>query len=1208
MSNENKEKPTSTNPLRQSFSEARATADKSEVALREEKILEFWKENKIFEKSLEKPSPKGDFVFYDGPPFATGLPHHGHILSTTMKDVIPRYKTMKGYKVERIWGWDCHGLPIENIIEEELGLETKKDIETYGIEKFNQAAQDSVLRYEKEWKEIIPRVGRWVDMDRDYKTMDWTYTESIWWAFKTLFDKGYVYEGHKAMHLCPRCETTLSNFEVNQGYKDVTDISVFVKFELTDPIRTSGSQKEPTSNGAGEPKTFLLAWTTTPWTLPGNAALAIGKDFEYVKIKIGNENFILAKNLLNVIEEEYTVIGEVKTEDLIGKSYTPLFDYYSTQSDLENRENGWKVYAADFVTVEDGTGIVHIAPAFGDDDMTLGKKEKLPFIQHVTTGGVFKDEVKDFIGQSVKPKDEPQSADIEIIKFLAHSNKLFAKKKIVHSYPHCWRCETPLLNYASSSWFIRVTDLVDKLLANNKKTNWIPEHIRDGRFGKWLEGARDWAISRSRFWGAPFPVWQCDSCETQTVIGGIEDLQAHLPQSNNTYTVMRHGGAESNRDGIVSSKIENQTSLTEEGKKEVHASALRLKNNPPDGGIDIIISSPFLRAKQTAEIVAEQLGISSDDIVYDDRIKEIDTGVFNMKNIEEYRSHFSSTREKITKRPEGGENLLDVKKRVMDFLYELNEKEHDKNILIICHEYPVWMMEAGSKGLNKDQTAEIKEGRDDFIRTSEFRELPFAVLPHDQHYELDLHRPYIDNVHLSCSCGGTMNRIDAVFDCWFESGSMPYASLHYPFENKERFHKRFPSDFIAEGLDQTRGWFYNLLVLSTALFDDTAFKNVVVNGLILAEDGRKMSKRLKNYPDLRVVVDKYGADALRLFLMNSPAVRGEEVGLSEKNIQEVLNKVMNRLWNVLSFYEMYADTVSSEKMTVSENILDVWILARLNETIKEIEKGLDNYEFDKASRPIEDFVDDLSTWYIRRSRDRYKGDDEKDKASALMVTQFVLKEFSKAIAPTIPFISEAIFQRVKGPECSESVHLEKWPQTTGSSALGKIFSFLTKNKEDKVLTHMRRVREIVSLGLEARQKAGIKVRQPLQQLVVKGVALSDQYIDLIKDEVNIKEVEFSSTIEEEVQLVTAITPALKKEGDFRELLRGIQDARKKEGLNTNDVIVLTVDVDEKGKELVETNKEELKKSVQAKDIAYGSVSDGYEIPIDDHVYKISIKK
>jgi len=571
------------------------------VSKMEEEILNFWEQKEIFKKSVEKEAPKGDYVFYDGPPFATGTPHYGHIVASTMKDIVPRYWTMKGYRVERTWGWDCHGLPIENIVEKEMGSKSKKDIEKMGVAEFNERCRSKVLVYVGEWEKVIRRLGRWADMNNAYKTMDLNFMESVWWVFKQLWDKGLIYEGYRSMHICPRCETTLSQQEVAEGYKDIKDLSATAKFELAD-----------------EPGTFVLAWTTTPWTLIGNVALAIGKNVDYVVLGIRNqesgirEKIILSKNRLEIIKGEYEIIRKLKGKDLVGKKYKPLFDYYFGNEKLENRQNGWKIYAADFVTTEEGTGVVHIAPAFGEDDMNLGKKEKLPFIQHVNMDGTIKAEVKDLAGLNVKPTDDTQKTDVEIIKYLAQHNLLFAKEKYEHSYPHCWRCETPLINYATSSWFVNVTKIKDKALKLAKKINWSPKHIKEGRFGNWLEGARDWSISRQRFWASVIPIWQCDQC----------------------------------------------------GEKRVFGSAAELEK---------------------------------------------------------------MSGEKIT----------------------------------------------------------------------------------------DLHKHIVDKITFKCEkCDGTMKRVPDVLDTWFDSGSMPYAQMHYPFQNKEKFEKNFPAEFIAEGDDQTRAWFYYLHVIA----------------------------------------------------------------------------------------------------------------------------------------------------------------------------------------------------------------------------------------------------------------------------------------------------------------------------------------------------------------------------------------------------------
>ena len=1149
-------------------------------------ILKFWRDNKIFEKSLAKPAAKGDFIFYDGPPFATGLPHYGHLLASIIKDAVPRYKTMNGWRVPRRWGWDCHGLPIENLIEKELKLKTKKDIEKFGLKKFNQAAKESVFRYAGEWKKIIPRVGRWVDMENDYRTMDANYTESVWWVFKTLYDKNLIYEGYKSMHICPRCETTLANFEVAQGYKDVKDIAMTVKFELED-----------------EPGTYVLAWTTTPWTFPGNVALAINNEIIYCKIKSQKsaEFYILAKERLNILgEEKYEIIEEFKGEKLVGRKYRPLFDYYSKDKNLENYKNGWKIYDADFVSTNEGTGVVHIAPAFGEDDMNLGKKENLPFIQPVGMDGKFRKEVKDFADQPVKSRDNPQATDIEILKWLAKQNKIFSKEKITHSYPHCWRCETPLLNYAASSWFVKVTAIKEELLKNNRKINWIPEHLRGGRFGKWLEGARDWAISRSRFWGAPIPVWRCEKCKDVKVLGSREDLRVLFSSSGNKYFAMRHGEAEHNIRGLANSKIENNHfSLTEKGRKEAARAAETLKGK----NISLIFASDFLRTKETAGIVAAALGLGKEKIIFDERLREVKVGIFDGRPAAEYNDYFSSLKEKFIKIPPEGENLTELKNRVAEFIYEIDLKYRRENILLVSHEYPIWNLFAGAKGATAEEAVKMKEKKPDFLATGEALELEFAPLPHNQNYELDFHRPFIDELKFKCGCGGKMRRISEVFDCWFESGSMPYGQQHYPFEHKEEFEKNFPAEFIAEGVDQTRGWFYNLLVISTALFGKTAFKNVVANGIILAEDGQKMAKRLNNYPDPTEVIEKYGADSLRFYLLSSPAVRGESLNFSEKGVDEVHKKVMMRLWNSYQFYELYAGKNFSSKVNPPlaeklNNILDKWIIARLNQLTAEVSEAMDKYELDRAMRPIGDFVEDLSTWHIRRSRNRFKKNGA-DKKAVIAATSFVLAEFSKIIAPFAPFLAETIYQNLGN---KNSVHLEKWPAFVKTSA-GK------PKIDKKLLSQMAEVRKICSLGLEARQKAGIKVRQPLSELRIKNLKLKTkkEFLNLIKDELNVKKIIFAAKIKNEVELDIKITPKLRDEGNLREFIHAIQDLRKKEGLASQDKINLIIETDEMGEKFIKNFKNEIKKRTNSVEIKFVK-NNGEEIKVDELKFKIEIKK
>ncbi len=1137
---------------------------KSPLVQREEQILRFWNEQGIFKKSLEKEAPKGDFVFYDGPPFATGEPHYGHVVPGTVKDIIPRYKTMRGYRVRRRWGWDCHGLPVENLIEKELGLTSKKDILDYGIEKFNQKAKESVMRYADDWRRIIPRLGRWADMEDDYRTMDATYTESVWWAFAELHKKGLIYEGFKSMQLCPRCETTLSNFEVSQGYKDITDISVYAKFELKD-----------------EPGTFVLAWTTTPWTLPGNAALAINPTIKYVKIEAKGVKYILAESRLSAIKEEYTVIETVDAKNLLGKSYKPVFDYYINDSKLKNKENGWKIYGADFVTTDSGTGVVHIAPAFGADDYELSQKNNIPFIQHVGTNGHFKSEVKDFADQPVKPKggkdekDAHQKTDIEIIKYLAHSGTLFAKEKLIHSYPHCWRCDTPLLNYAASSWFVKVTDLRDKIVKENSKVKWTPPEIGEKRFGDWLSNARDWAISRSRFWGAPIPVWKTEKGEA-VVLGSVEDIKKYSVVQN-TYYTMRHGEAENNVLRIMSALPSDKHSLTQKGKEQAKEAAKWLK----DKKIDLIIASPLLRTKETAEIISKELHLDPKNVEFNEGIREYNSGLWNGKSFDDFQKAFAH-KDRFDTKPEGGETYSELKRRMGDFIYGLEKRHVGKNILIITHDSPLFLLKAVVNGFNKKQAIELRGSKDHFTENAKPASLDFKPLPHNEYYEVEFHRPFIDDIEL-VKDGEKLKRVAEVFDCWFESGSMPFGEAHYPFD-KQAFNpnpgpfskilgrtKGYPADFIAEGLDQTRGWFYSMIVLGTALFGKSPYKRVVVNGLVLAEDGQKMSKSKKNYPDVMLMVNKYGADALRYFLMSSVVVRAQDVSFNEKLVDEVVKKHIGRLNNVVSFYEMYAK--EDDAKVESKHPLDKWIMTRLNELGSEVTKNLEKYEIDKAARPFADFIDDLSTWYIRRSRDRFKGDDKADREASLSTARTVLLELSKYLAPFMPFLAEDIYGRVKQSSDKESVHLEVWPK------VGKV--------DKRVLTNMTEIRKIASLGLEARMKAKINVRQPLAKLTVKTkLPTNEVLLSILKDEINVKEIVVDEAAKEEVVLDLALTPELKEEGQVRELIRAIQDMRKEASLTVDDMAVLEVGESFEHATLLKKNKDSISKTTNLSGIKF----------------------
>lgn len=977
----------------------------------EETVLDFWERADIFNKTLTKDAPKGDYVFYDGPPFATGTPHYGHIVASVMKDIVPRYQTMRGYHVDRKWGWDCHGLPIENIVEKELGLKTKQEIETLGVAKFNDLCRARVLTYVDDWKKVIKRLGRWADMDNAYKTMDLNFMDSIWWAFKQLWDEGLIYKDYRSLHICPRCETTLSQSEVSEGYRDIKDLSVIAKFELVD-----------------EPGTFILSWTTTPWTLIGNVALAVGEEIEYVKVETAGFNYIVAKERVAEVfkDQAFEIKKTFKGSALIGKSYKSLFNYYSSDKTLKNHDSGWKIYAGDFVTTTDGTGIVHIAPAFGEDDMNLGKENNLPFVQHVGMDGVFKPEVKDFPRLHVKPLDDHTSTDVEIIKYLAKHNLLFSKAKYEHSYPHCWRCDTPLINYATFSWFVGVTKIKNQLLKSAKNINWSPDYIKEGRFGNWLEGARDWSISRQRFWASALPIWEC-ACGERQVMGGVAEL------------------------------------------------------------------------------------------------------------------------EKLT-----GQKITDIHKDKVD-------------------------------------------------------PLTFACL----------------------KCGGVMKRVPDVLDCWFESGSMPFAQLHYPMENKEKFDKNFPAQFIAEGVDQTRCWFYYLHVIAGGVFGRETYQNVMVNGIVLAEDGKKMSKRLNNYPDPMVVMKKYGSDALRAYLTASPVMQAENLNFSEAGVQESLRKNIMVLWNVYKFYEMFAangnemETKTEIKPGASANVLDQWILAKLNLLIKEVSVAMEAYNLPKAMRPLAEFINELSTWYLRRSRDRFKSDDKADKQKALLTTKYVLTELAKLMAPFMPFMAETLWQKVSGydfKDTNQSVHLESWPysQCGRPSFFSRIFHPHSGEEGQAVLDKMALARSIVELGLAKRDAAGIKIRQMLAGITVRGVAkLAPEYLKLITDELNVQTIEFTGAVAAtekiEVELDINITPELKQEGIKREIIRFINMLRKDAGLSLNDrTTVYLSGATGEVKEATEKMKSEIMKDTLSSDFIFvdslPEVLAAKEIKITDVKIQLGLQK
>jgi len=902
----------------------------------EEEITAYWKKHDIFARSIsERPEGK-EFVFYDGPPFATGLPHYGHLLQSAIKDAVPRYWTMRGYRVSRIWGWDCHGLPVENLIEKELHLDSKRDIETYGIEKFNTACRASVMQYEKDWGRYIDRLGRWVDYDHAYKTMDNDYIESVWWVFAELFKKELVYKSRRVSLYCPRCATPLSNFEIAMGnsYVDKEDPAVFVKFPV-----------------AGKEKTFFLAWTTTPWTLPANTALSVHPELMYVAAKIQetDETLIFAEARQQDVLSQYyplpsegiafDIVDRWKGSELAGMRYEPLYSFLPVEGD------GFRVVVGEHVTAEDGTGIVHTAPAFGEEDLAMANAHDLPIVETVDEEGRMKAECGPFAGLKVL------DANPMVVDDLKKRGLLYREESIAHSVPICWRCNTLLLYKAQPAWFVNVTKLKPKMMKAAEKIHWHPEHFKEGRFGKGLDTAPDWNISRTRYWGSPIPVWQCEKCEKRTIVGSINELKK-----------------------------------------------LAKKGTWPE--------------------------------------------------------------------------------------------------------------------------------------------------------EIDLHRPAIDHIILPCECGGEQKRIPEVFDCWFESGSMPVASYHYPFENKKSFEEHFPADFIGEAQDQTRGWFYALHVLATALFNKPAASNIIVTGMILAEDGKKMSKSLKNYPDPWLLLTTHGADALRYYLFTSSVIEADSLNFSERDLQTVERGFINILWNVKTFFATYANEDIRPSKPRSPHLLDRWLFARYSELLRSVTNEMDDYELARATRPIREFVDDLSTWWLRRSRDRLKSDNEYERLDALKTLREILEEFSKVIAPFTPFIAEKIYLDIGGAKAS--VHLEKWPVAD------------ERLIDEKLLADMAWVRAVASKGHELRAAAKIPVRQALNAVTVKlkdpaevtRLQKQQDLLALVRDELNVDQIilETVADLAEPfaVELDTVITPGLKRKGLRREFVRQVMNVRKEGGLKPAD--------------------------------------------------------
>jgi len=1180
--------------------------NKSQRAQAEEKVLEFWKENKIFEKSLEKESPKGEYVFYEGPPTANGKPGIHHLEARAFKDAIPRYKTMQGFHVRRKAGWDTHGLPVELQVEKKLGLSSKKAIEEYGIAKFNKECKESVWEYTDLWSKFTDRIGYWVDQDNPYVTYHNNYIESVWNVVKEADNQKLLFKDYKVVPWCPRCGTGLSSHELAQGYQDVKDLSVYVKFKLTKASSDTLAQalgrgeREPVPDHSQEyadssfQDTYILAWTTTPWTLPGNVALAVGEKMDYVKIKINTgETFFIAKERLSVIDGQYEIVGELKGSDLIGLEYEPLYPYLKeiiSDEEKPKLDKAYKVYGADFVTTEDGTGVVHTAVMYGQDDFELGTKIGLPKVHLVGLDGKFFEGTDFLSGRFVRDKETA----VEIIKDLAHRGLLFKKEKYEHSYPHCWRCKTALIYYARDSWYIRMSELRDKMVKENERINWEPSYIKEGRFGEWLRDIKDWAISRERYWGTPLPVWTCDKCNKKEVIGSIEDIKSKTKKSGNKYFVMRHGQAENNTLNILNSNNDKEFHLTELGKQQVKESAEIIKNIK----FDYIFVSPILRTQETFHILNKEFNFSC-PVITEKNISERDAGVFDGKSPEEFIKIFKNMDEEFSLRPEKGENLNDIRKRFGDFLYSLDSNYQNKNILIISHGDPVCISHAVSEGMNIKQTINFFENN--YPKNAEVKELDFAPLPHNENYELDLHKPYIDEVPLVCDCGGSLIRTKEVMDVWLDSGTMPFSQDHYPFENKELIDsgRGYPADFICEAIDQTRGWFYTLHAVGAIMGKGKAYKNVICLGHILDANGKKMSKSLGNIVDPWMMIEKYGVDTLRMWMyaVNQP---GESKNFDEKTVSELHNKIFNLLYNVLAFYELYRDPhLELLAYKGSDNVLDKWIITKFEILQKEVTENLDNYKLLEPVRAIRDFIGDLSTWYVRRSRERLKDGD----VDAKKTLYLILKNLAKLMAPFAPFTAEDIWQKLKVDGDAESVNLTEWS-----------FSDMPRQGlGEGVIEKMEKTREIVTMGLQARQKSGIPVRQPLTKIEVKelpgekaGIELDEEYLEIIKDEINVKEIKIvQAETESEIKLDTHITEELREEGLYRELCRAMQDLRKKKGLNPNDIINIKVSINVEGQEFLNKFSGELLKAVGIKNLEIGE-TDGDTIKVGEFEFKVDI--
>ena len=1042
-------------------------------------------------------------------------------------------------------------------MEKELGLKSKKDIEKYGIAEFNKKCRESVWKFKDEWERLTERMGFWLDMKDPYITYEKDYMETLWWIVAQFWKKKLLYKGHKIVNWCTRCGTGLSSHEMAQGYKEVVDNSVYVKFKL------KKGQKIGKDFSVND-KTFILSWTTTPWTLPGNVALAVGEKIDYVFSKQENgEIFILAKQRFEALELAGPHEKVFKGSDLVGLSYTPLFEAEPLKS-----KNSYKIYRADFVTTTDGTGVVHTAVMYGEDDYKLGVKLGLPQHHTVDEIGKFTKDVKVLQGMYVKGSETEK----KILDYLTKNNNLLKTESYKHEYPHCWRCSTPLLYYARSSWFVAMAKLRKELLNSNEAINWIPEHVKNGRFGEWLRDVKDWNFSRERYWGTPLPVWECKKCGHTDVVEGLEDLKSRTFMRNE-FVFVRHGEATSNVDDRCASRDTKQytSKLTSKGEKQVQGTAKKLVKEK----IDLIISSNLFRAKQTAVILNKVLGVKS---FIETDLVDINSGIFEgKKDSREYRDYFSKNKfDRFETGAPKGENWNQVRERMMKVFEKINQKYKGKKILIVSHADPLWLLKGGLEGKSNQEILKM-----DYPGLGSIYPIDYRSVPRGDDYQVDLHRPYVDEVVLKCEkCKGEMKRVKELCDVWFDSGSMPFASAQdkkLNIKNKS-LGLGYPADYISEAVDQTRGWFYTLLAVATALGKGAPYKNVICLGHINDKFGQKMSKSKGNIVDPWAMAEKYGMDAVRWY-MYSATPPGEPKNFDELELAKTYRRFHLILWNSLLFYKTYADQHADGKRGSSRgkpaNVLDQWILARLEETKNKATKSFDKYQVREVTQEIERLTDDLSRWYIRRSRRRLqKSENKKDYEDCSQTLRFVLAEILKMAAPFNPFFSEILWS-VLGEK--DSVHLEEWPTVTKKLDVGS----------KKLIQEMEAVRNLAAVGLAMRAQHGVKVRQPLLSMEIGSKLPSKQLLEILADEVNVKKFVHTPRLKDnEVVLDISITPELKEEGLVRDLVRAVQELRQKANLSPNDAIVVMLECGEGLREIVVKNETFFKKEVGAKEILY----------------------